>query len=85
MDYQDFSYLALKAGKPVNLAYVARGDSKAMQLFADSLTGVVQSGRLSPKALYITDVAHLEYFSRAYQMNTMRLNSLDGCYFIFSK
>jgi hypothetical protein len=85
MDYQDFSYLALKARKPVNLAYVARGDSRTMQLFTDSLTGVVQSGRFSPKALYITNAAHLVYFSRAYQMNTMRLNSLDGCYYIYSK
>jgi hypothetical protein len=85
MDYQDFSYLALRAGKPVNLAYVARGDSKAMQLFTDSLTGIVQSGRFSPKALYITNAAHLEYFSRAYQMNTIHLNSLDGCYYIYSK
>ena len=85
MAYQDFSYLALKAGKPVNLAYVARGDSRAMQSFTDSLTGVVQSGRLSPKALYITDSAHLVYFSKAYEMNTIRLNTLDGCYFIFSK
>jgi hypothetical protein len=85
MAYQDFSYLALKAGKPVNLAYVARGDTRAMQLFTDSLTGVVQSGRLSRKALYITDAAHLVYFSKAYEMNTIRLNSLDDCYFIFSK
>ena len=38
MDYQDFSYLALKAGKPVNLAYLAREDSRAMQRFSDSLT-----------------------------------------------
>ncbi len=85
MAYQDFSYLSLKAGKPVNLAYVARGDWKAMQAFTDSLTGVVQSGSLSPKALYITDAAHLVYFSKAYEMNTIRLNSLDDCFFIFSK
>jgi hypothetical protein len=84
MDYQDFSYLALKAGKPVNLAYVAREDSRAMQLFSDSLTGVVQSGMLSPKALYITNAENLKYFSLALQMKTARLNSLDGCYYIVS-
>jgi hypothetical protein len=85
MAYQDFSYLALKAGKPVNLAYVARGDTKAMQSFTDSLTRDVQSGNLSPKAVYITNAAHLVYFSKAWQMNRIRLNYMDGCFYIFSK
>jgi hypothetical protein len=84
MAYQDFSYLALKAGKPVNLAYVAREDSRAMQIFSDSLTGIVQSGKLSPKALYITDSENLKFFSETLLSKKARLNSLDGCYYIFS-
>ena len=85
MDYQDFSYLALKAGKPVNLAYVARADSRAMQLYSDSLTANVETGKLSPKALYIISGSYLEHFSQAFHMNAARLNTLDGCYYIFSK
>ncbi|HET7001098.1 MAG TPA: DUF6311 domain-containing protein [Puia sp.] len=84
MDYQDFSYLALKAGKPVNLAYVAREDTRAMQRFSDSLTRVVQSGILSPHALYITNAENLKYFSLAFQMETAWMSSLDGCYYIVS-
>ncbi len=84
MDYQDFSFLALKAGKPVNIAYLAREDSRAMQRFSDSLTRVVQSGILSPRALYITNAENLPYFSSAFRKKTARLDSLDGCYYIFS-
>ena len=85
MDYQDFSYLALKAGKPVNLAYVPREDSRAIRSFTDSLTGVVQSGKLSPKALYITNASNLEYFSKAVQEDGAILNTMDSCFYIYAK
>ncbi len=85
MDYQDFSYLALKAGKPVNLAYVPREDSRAILSFTDSLTGVVQSGKLSPKALYITNASNLEYFSKAVQEHGAILNTMDSCFYIYAK
>ena len=84
MDYQDFSYLALKAGKPVNLAYVARGDSRAAREFSDSLNRMVENDSLSPKALYITNAANLEHFSLALQSGSARLNMLDSCYFIYA-
>jgi hypothetical protein len=84
MAYQDFSYLALKAGKPVNLAYVAREDSRALKNFSDSLTETVASGVLSPKALYITDSAHLSYFSKAILSHSAFVGPLDGCFYIFS-
>ncbi len=84
MDYQDFAYLALKAGKPVNIGYVARADSRAMKKFGDSLTVNVENGRLSPKALYITNAANLGHFSLAFQLNAARLNMLDSCFYIYS-
>ena len=84
MDYQDFSYLALKAGKPVNLAYVARGNFSAMHDFNDSQSVRVENGKLSPKALYITNAANLEHFSFAFQSNKARLNILDSCYYIYA-
>jgi hypothetical protein len=84
MDYQDFAYLALKAGKPVNLAYVARANSRSMKKYADSLTAKIEDGKLSSQALYITNSVNLEHFSLALQSNTTRLNTLDSCYYIFS-
>ena len=84
MDYQDFSYLALKAGKPVNLAYVARGDSHAARQFNDSLNRMVENDSLSPRALYITNSSHLEHFSVAFQNGSARLNMLDSCFYIYS-
>jgi hypothetical protein len=85
MDYQDFAYLSLKAGKPVNLAYVARADNRAMQRFGDSNRSRVENSRLTPKALYLTNAANLEHFNLAFQSDAAQLNLLDGCYYIFSK
>jgi len=84
MAYQDFSYLAFKAGKPVNAAYVARENSAAIKAFTDSLAETVAGGVLSPKALYITDSAHLPYFSKAIRSYSATVGSLDGCFYIFS-
>ncbi len=85
MDYQDFSYLALKAGKPVNLAYVARADNTAMKRFGDSLRSNVENGRLSPTTLYLTNTSGLEHFNVAFQTDEAQLNLLDSCFYIFSK
>lgn len=85
MDYQDFAYLALKAGKPVNLAYVARADNSAMKRFAGILRSNVENGRLSSRALYLTSLSSLEHFNVAFQTNTARLNLLDSCFYIFTK
>ncbi|HVY76566.1 MAG TPA: DUF6311 domain-containing protein [Puia sp.] len=83
MAYQDFCYLALKAGKPVNLAYVARENSGAMKRFTDSLTNIVSSGNLSPRALYITDKLNLGYFSKAIKSGGAQVGALDSCFYIF--
>jgi hypothetical protein len=84
MDYQDFSYLALKAGRPVNLAYVARGDSRAARIFNDSLNRMVENDSLSPQALYITNLVNLDHFAPALQSGSARLTMLDSCYYIYS-
>jgi len=84
MAYQDFSYLAFKAGKPVNAAYVARENSAAIKTFTDSLAETVAGGVLSNRALYITDSAHLPYFSKAIRSYSATVGSLDGCFYIFS-
>jgi hypothetical protein len=84
MAYQDFSYLAMKAGKPVNLAYVAREDSRARKTFADSLSETVAEGVLSPRALYITDSANLSYFTKAILSYSAVVGSLDKCFYVYA-
>ena len=84
MDYQDFSYLAFKAKRPVNLAYVARSDDRAIQLYIDSVTMSVDNGKISPKALYITNRANLKHFDLAIQLNLVKVNYLDSCFYIYS-
>ena len=85
MAYQDFSYLAFKAGKPVNAAYVARENSAAIKAFTDSLAETVASGVLSRRALYITDSVHLLYFSKAIRSYSAIVDSLDGCFYIIAE
>lgn len=84
MDYQDFSYLAMKAGKPINLGYVARADNKKTQTYRDSLTNMIENAQISPKTLYITTAAHLNHFSLLCQLKTGRLNALDGYYYVYA-
>lgn len=85
MDYQYFSYLAGKAGKPVTTGYVARIDNKAVKKYNDSLTNILEEGRLSPGSLYITTPANLHFFSFSLQADSGRLNYLDGYYYIFAQ
>jgi hypothetical protein len=84
MDYQDFAYLALKAGKPINVAYVPRADYRGIQAYRDSVNKDVEQGRLSPKAIYITSGTALDGFSNPVKMGTAVLHSLDNCFFLLS-
>jgi hypothetical protein len=85
MDYQYFSFLAGKAGKPITTGYVARINNKAVQVYNDSLKNRLDEGRLSPGSLYITTPANLHFFSFALQAGLGQLNYLDGYYYIFAQ
>lgn len=85
MDYQDFSYLALKAGKPINVAYVPRADYGGIQRYRDSVNNAVAQGRLSPKVLYITGGAALDQYTYPLKTGEASLHSLDNCFFLVSK
>lgn len=84
MDYQYFCFLAAKAGKPINIGYVARADGGAMAAYSDSLTAMLEQGLLSPKTLYISTSPHLNHFSLMLQSGNALLNSLDGYFYIYS-
>jgi hypothetical protein len=80
--YQDFCFLALKAGKPIDLAYVARADSRAIQRYTDSISEDLTNGRVSLRTLYINSGKTLETFSLPLQTGSLSLHSLNGCYFL---
>lgn len=84
MDYQYFCYIAGQQSKPITTGYVARVDNKAVKEYKDSLAGMLEEGRLSPRSLYIVTPANLHHFSLALQSDSARLNWLDGYYYIFS-
>ncbi|HTE26582.1 DUF6311 domain-containing protein [Flavitalea sp.] len=85
MDYQDFCFLAAKAGKPINTGYVARLDNKAMDRYRDSLNNALAAGELIPDKLYITDSAHLDRFSFALQNELAEVGLIDNYFYLFSK
>jgi hypothetical protein len=85
MSYQDFSFLALKAGKPIDLAYVARANSQGEAHYTDSLRTTAGFGHLSPKALYIINANYIDAWSIPLKTGAANLHMLDGCYFYFAK
>jgi len=85
MDYQDFSWLAAKERKPINIGYVARNDGPAMQIYDDSLARMLESGQISPRTLYITTPPFLKHFALLMQTDSARLHSVDGYYYLYAK
>ena len=85
MDYQDFSFLASKARKPINTGYVARLDTRAMKVYSDSLIDALQGGRLAPNRIYITTPSTLETYPLLLQDSSIAVNMLDGYYYFFLK
>jgi hypothetical protein len=85
MDYQDFCYLAARLRKPINIGYVARSDSRNMKLYSDSLTKMLEEGKILHKTLYVTTGKYLDRFALILQTDSNQLNFLNGYYYIFSK
>ena len=85
MDYQDFSYLAGIAGKPINTGYVARLDNKAMSIYRDSLLAKIREGEIHSRALFITDSSHLWDFALAIQTGVVQVNKIDKYYCLSNK
>ena len=85
MDYQYFCFLTAGLRKPINIGYVARSDSKGMKIYSDSLTKMLEEGKISSKSLYVTTDRYLDRFSLLLLSESVELNFLDGYYYIFSK
>jgi hypothetical protein len=85
MDYQDFSWLAARQGKPINIGYVARSDGYSMKAYSDSLIAMLEDGQISPKTLYITTPRHLEEFDLPLQADSVQLHSVDGYFYLYAK
>ncbi|WP_459065015.1 DUF6311 domain-containing protein [Flavitalea flava] len=84
LDYQFFCYLAAQNKKPINTGYVARVDNHSVNFYTDSLIDKLEDGRVSPKALYITTASGLPRFFPALQKGALKLNSLDGYYYLYT-
>jgi len=85
MDYQDFSWLAARQGKPINIGYVARSDGYSMKVYSDSLIAMLEDGQISPKTLYITTPRHLMEFALPLQADSVQLHSVDGYFYLYAK
>jgi hypothetical protein len=85
LDYQFFSFIAAKERKPIDIGYVARANSTAVNKVSDSLNKALSEGIISPRVLYITTKAFLPYFTNTLAVDALQLNALDGYYYLYAK
>ncbi|MBC7525383.1 MAG: hypothetical protein H7239_13220 [Flavobacterium sp.] len=84
-DYQDLSYLALKAKKPISNGYVARANIKKGQEFASNLLIELKSGIINSKRLYITTKKHFNSFDVLLNKEIVDIHLMDNFIFIYKK
>ncbi|MDD3004336.1 DUF6311 domain-containing protein [Flavobacterium sp.] len=84
-DYQDLSYLALKANKPISNGYVARANVIKAQNFNSQLGIELSSGKINPKRLFITTIKHLNSFDKLLNKQIVDIHLMDDFVFIYTK
>ena len=85
MDYQDLGFLAIKNDIAISTGYTARDNVGANKQYMDSLTSILESGKMRKNELYVTTAGHLETFSALLHNKTATLEYLDGYYLVYSK
>lgn len=85
MDYQDLSFLALKAKKPITNGYVARENLSDSKRFKDTLANTLKRGEISKGRIYVTNSANLKDFNVLFYKDKVNLKRLDNFYLIYSK
>jgi hypothetical protein len=83
LDYQDFSFLAARLQKPLNIGYVARSDHRRMSAYIDSLMTSLQEAGASG-ALYITTPEHVGLFTNVVLEKRLCLHMLDGYVYLYA-
>lgn len=84
-DYQDLSYLALKAGKPISNGYVARANVAKSQAFIMDLEVQLRSGVIEPNRLYITTEKHINAFEVLLNNELVDIHKMNNFIFIYKK
>lgn len=82
-DYQDLSYLALKANKPISNGYVARANVAKGQDFNTQLNRELSSEKINPKRLFITTTKHLNSFEKLLNKQMVDIHLMDDFVFIY--
>lgn len=85
MDYQDLSFLALKAKKPITNGYAARENLNDLKRFKDTLANTLKRGEISKGRIYVTNSANLKDFNVLFYKDKVNLKRLDNFYLIYSK
>jgi len=85
MDYQDLSFLALKAKRPITNGYVARENLSDSKRFKDTLANILKRGEISKDKIYVINSANLKDFNVLFYKDKVNLKRLDNFYLIYSK
>jgi hypothetical protein len=85
MDYQDLSFIALNAGKPITNGYAAREDISAIQEFKDTLATKLKRGEINNNQVFITTENYIDNFDVLIHQNKVDINKLDDFIFIYKK
>jgi hypothetical protein len=84
-DYQDLSFLALKAHKPITNGYVARENLTLSQAYKDTLRNKLNKGEIAKNQLFITSTKKLEDFNSLFYYDKVFIKKLDNFILIYSK
>ena len=84
-DYQDLSYLGLKAGKPISNGYVARANVTKANEFNSILMTDLSSGIIDSNRLFITADKHINAFDVLLNEGTVDIHKMDNFVFIYKK
>lgn len=83
-DYQDLSFLALKEGKPISNAYLARVKMAPRAAAVSELKFNLKKGKLDSKILFVTIEKELKAFENLIANNTATIRKIDNFFLVFN-
>jgi len=85
MDYQDLSFLALKAKRPITNGYVARENLNDTKSYKDSLVAFLKNGDILKNQIFVTNESNLKDFNVLLYKNKVKLHKIDNFYLLHHK
>ncbi len=83
-DYQDLSFLALKEGKPISNAYLARVKMAPRAAAVSEINFNLKKGKLDIKNLFVTTEKDLKAFENLIANNTVTIRKIDNFFIVFN-